>query len=140
MNKTAALFIFLGAFALAGLFLLFQPEPASVPASLSVAVATPLAPASTAPLAQTHRFDWRVTQGRRISGPELIQVRQGDSLMLTLISDHADELHVHGYDLELELKPGEAATLSFEATHTGRFDLELHHAHLELGAIEVLPE
>jgi hypothetical protein len=56
-----------------------------------------------------------------------------------LKSDIADELHLHGYDLHIKTKPGETATLRFNASKTGRFGYELHHAKAELGALEVYP-
>jgi hypothetical protein len=77
--------------------------------------------------------------GGKLVGPATITAREGDAISLTVTSDKADELHLHGYDLELTLRPGEPATLKFAATHTGRFTYELHHADIELGTLEVYP-
>lgn len=66
-------------------------------------------------------------------------VMQGDTVTLLVASDHADEMHVHGYDLEEKLQPKNATVLTFKADRSGRFTIELHHAHLELGALEVQP-
>ena len=41
---------------------------------------------------------------------------------------------------ELRIRAGEPATLEFAATRTGRFELELHKRHTELGALEVYPQ
>ena len=37
------------------------------------------------------------------------------------------------------LRAGEPATLAFTAEHAGRFEIELHHRHAEIGALEVSP-
>jgi len=38
------------------------------------------------------------------------------------------------------MSPEEVVTLDFTANRTGRFGLELHRAHAELGALEVYPQ
>jgi len=78
--------------------------------------------------------------GRLVSGPAVLQVKAGDRITLKIASNNSDELHVHGYDLRLRIKPEEVVNLDFTANRTGRFGLELHRAHAELGALEVYPQ
>ena len=66
-------------------------------------------------------------------------VHKNDTVSLSVTSDEADELHLHGHDLHARLVPGQAARLEFVARRTGRFTLELHRAGLELGAVEIYP-
>jgi FtsP/CotA-like multicopper oxidase with cupredoxin domain len=80
-----------------------------------------------------------VAKGRLTSGAPVLKVKQGDHVQLAITADSADELHLHGYNLHLNLKPGQRALLDFVARKTGRFTYELHHADIELGAIEVYP-
>jgi plastocyanin len=80
-----------------------------------------------------------VRHGRLVAGPAIIKLKQGDQVTLRVTSDGNDELHVHGYDLHLNLIAGQPAQLSFTADHSGRFEYELHHAHTDLGAFEVYP-
>lgn len=80
-----------------------------------------------------------VSDGWLSAGPDVVRVKQGEQVVLTFTSDKADELHLHGYDITVPLKPNTPATLSFTAKHAGRFGYELHHAHREIGAIEVHP-
>ncbi len=68
-----------------------------------------------------------------------IKVREGDRVTLRLTTDWPVEVHLHGYDLEEEASPGEAATLSFEADLTGRFEIEDHETGEVLGALLVQP-
>ena len=140
MNRPALLILGTGALILAGLFLALRPAPPVTPAAPPPKPAAATQPAAAAMPTQPRSFDIAVSQGRRISGPELIQVHAGDEVVLRMTSDQADELHLHGYDLHLRLLAGEPGTLSFKAVHSGRFDYELHHARLELGALEVLPQ
>jgi hypothetical protein len=78
-----------------------------------------------------------VRGGRLLSGPDVTRLVQGDKVTLRITSDAADELHVHGYDLHLHLVADKPASLSFTANRSGRFGYELHHAHTDLGALEV---
>ncbi|MFZ1904160.1 MAG: cupredoxin domain-containing protein [Steroidobacteraceae bacterium] len=89
--------------------------------------------------AQAHVVDIVVHQGKRVSGPAVIKVQQGDEVTLHITSDTADEFHLHGYNLLVHLAPNRTATLHFAAKLAGRFTFELHKADVELGAVEVYP-
>ncbi|MDD3763450.1 MAG: hypothetical protein PHP86_09195 [Nevskiales bacterium] len=71
--------------------------------------------------------------------PQTLLATQGDTIELTVVSPGDDELHLHGYDLSLRLHGGTPARLRFVARHAGRFELELHDRHTELGALEIRP-
>jgi hypothetical protein len=57
--------------------------------------------------------------------PAEVAVAEGDQVALRMPSESPVEVHVHGYDLEGEIEPDEAATLSFKANTTGRFEIEV---------------
>ena len=71
--------------------------------------------------------------------PGKIEVREGDRVSLRLTSEEPTEVHLHGYDLEEEVSPGEEATLSFEADLPGRFEIEDHESEDVLGVLLVQP-
>ncbi len=71
--------------------------------------------------------------------PDEVSVTEGAQVNLQITSDHPIEFHVHGYDLEEEVQPGEPGELSFEATTTGRFPIEDHDTEAELGTLVVQP-
>ena len=52
-------------------------------------------------------------------------------------------LHLHGYDIESKLAPGEPAAMAFKATIPGRFPVEVHGAgkgpHRPVLYLEVYP-
>lgn len=65
------------------------------------------------------------------------QVAQGDTVKLVVTSDEADEVHVHGVDLEEELTPGKPTTITFVAKDPGIYEVETHESGLQLVQIEV---
>ncbi len=71
--------------------------------------------------------------------PDEVSVTEGKQVSLQITSDHPIEFHLHGYDQEVEVEPGEPAELSFEATITGRFPIEDHATETELGTLLVQP-
>jgi hypothetical protein len=69
-----------------------------------------------------------------------VAVEVGDTVKISVVSDVADELHVHGYDLTLDLEPGEEGELEFEVTSDpgpGLYEVELEDRHLLLFQLEV---
>lgn len=143
MKKSALLFTGIGLVLLSALFLWLQPPPKPVP-ELPVPAPAPAAVAADAPVipavAEAQVFEWVVKNGQRVSGPELISVKVNDRVTLKLLTDRADELHLHGYELHGETLADRPAMLSFVAEHGGRFAIELHKSGLELATLEVLPQ
>ncbi|MES2491217.1 MAG: hypothetical protein V4607_15625 [Pseudomonadota bacterium] len=143
MNKKALLFLGLALAVLAGLSMVMRPASAPTQNSATVVQSGPvtvIAAPAVPELPKPKLFEIVVSKGQRVSGPASIQVQEGDDVELQITSDHADDLHMHGYDLHLKLQAGVPAKLAFKAEHSGRFDYELHHAHLELGTLEVMPK
>lgn len=82
---------------------------------------------------------WQVQEGRRVHGPDRVSARAGERLRLQVRSDRDDELHIHGYELRLALVANQSRTLELDLTRSGRFEVELHRAHLPLTVLEVQP-
>jgi hypothetical protein len=61
------------------------------------------------------------------------------SVVLTVTSDVADEVHVHGYDLMADVAPGAPATIRFTADAPGRFEIELENTGVQIAELEVRP-
>jgi hypothetical protein len=55
-----------------------------------------------------------------------VEVATGDHVHLRVTSDHADEVHVHGYDIEKEVSAGGTVTIDFTADIPGQFEVEAH--------------
>ena len=69
--------------------------------------------------------------------PGIITLKTGETLRLTVTSDHDDELHAHGFDKEAELTAGKPTTLDLSTTQPGTYEVETHHPELRLFKIVV---
>jgi hypothetical protein len=87
--------------------------------------------------AAEQRIEVTFADGKAGGDTGRVQVAAGTAVTLVVTSDVADELHVHGYDIEKELTPGTPATLQFDATVTGVFEVELHEADTVLLRLQV---
>ena len=61
----------------------------------------------------------------------------GEQVTLRVTSDVADHVHLHGYDVLVDVAPGETADLSFEATIPGVFEAELEDRRIPLVELEI---
>lgn len=68
-----------------------------------------------------------------------LSVRRDKDVVLIVDSALTDRVHLHGYDLEADVAPGQPATIRFRATAPGRFEIELEERGLEIGELEVRP-
>jgi FtsP/CotA-like multicopper oxidase with cupredoxin domain len=67
-----------------------------------------------------------VANGKVNPSGATIKVKAGQTVLVTATSDAPEELHIHGYDKELELTPGKAASVKFTANMKGTFEVETH--------------
>jgi heme/copper-type cytochrome/quinol oxidase subunit 2 len=68
-----------------------------------------------------------------------LEVTEGETVRFRVRSDTADHVHVHGYDLLQDVTPGKTVTMSFKATITGIFEIELEAAGKEIARLKVEP-
>src|SRR5262245_33107789 len=89
-----------------------------------------------------------IANGRVPDNMRLIRVKQNDTVKLEWSADKPISVHLHGYDIEKDVKPGATSEMTFVARATGRFTVEPHigktqsggHAHGDvLVTIEVYP-
>ncbi|HEY1078315.1 MAG TPA: hypothetical protein VGE51_16585 [Fontimonas sp.] len=139
------IFFLLAAALMTGLWALLRPIAQAPAPTATAAPAAPATPSTaeggtadivTAVVVAPRRF---TLEPGNPAAPKVMQVQVGEEVELSITTGSDDELHLHGYDLALPLRAGEPGTLRFVAEHAGRFELELHHAHAEIGVLEVLP-
>jgi glucose/arabinose dehydrogenase len=66
-----------------------------------------------------------VFEGGAVSvADDRIDIDAGDTVVINATSDVAEEIHVHGYDLFVDLEPGVAGSISFAADIPGIFEVE----------------
>jgi hypothetical protein len=91
----------------------------------------------TAAGATGQRIEVSIARGKISGAIGRVQVARGTPVTLVVTSDAADEVHLHGYDIEKELAPEKPATLQFTATLTGVFEVELHEANVVLLRLQI---
>ena len=88
-------------------------------------------------------IDVRIESRHVVTPNGAIRVVEGDAVELRWASDEAVELHLHGYDRKIRLRPGIPAAMSISAHATGRFPITSHgwgeHGHTALTFLEVHP-
>ena len=109
--------------------------------NLPVGLVQPVAPTQAQIIhpAEPKEFTLVVKDNKLASGPETLQVTQGAMVMIHITSDAAEKLHLHGYDMSVELGKNAPATLTLIAGQSGRFTYELENSKTEIGALEVQP-
>jgi plastocyanin len=95
------------------------------------------APSSRASTPAGQRIEVQVSGGEVSGDTGRVPVAAGEHVTLVLTSDVADEVHVHGYDLEAEMSPGQPTEIAFDATIPGVFEVELHEAGTQLLSLQV---
>jgi heme/copper-type cytochrome/quinol oxidase subunit 2 len=66
-------------------------------------------------------------------------VRENQRIRLVVTSDVSDHVHLHGYDLMVDVAPGRPGRLTLRATVPGRFEVELEDRRLQILELEVRP-
>lgn len=72
--------------------------------------------------------DVTVANGKVNPSGASVKVKAGQTVLITAVSDAADQLHIHGYDKELDLKPGKPTSVKFTANMKGTFEVETHES------------
>ncbi|WP_112246795.1 cupredoxin domain-containing protein [Kribbella monticola] len=118
-----------------------SPSPSNTPTSVPTSVptsapttATPGGPKTDTPsntADPSHdqadvTINVTVANGKVSPSGASIKVAAGQTVLVTAVSDTEEELHIHGYDKELELSPGKAASVKFTANMKGTFEVETH--------------
>jgi hypothetical protein len=70
----------------------------------------------------------RLEGGQVVGGPADVKVTKGDTVRIVVSADAHDDIHLHGYDIEKPVEPGQPARFKFKATIEGIFEIESHVA------------
>jgi len=103
--------------------------------STTTGPATTAKPTTTAD--PTPVIEVRVTGGKPQGGVRRERLKRGDTVVLRVVADVADEVHLHGYDLSANVAPGKPAQIRFTADITGVFEVELEQRKQPLLMLEV---
>jgi len=112
----------------------------TAPTTTEVPPATTEAPPATTEAAPAPvQVDVVVVGGEPQGGIVRESVDRDSEVVVTVTSDVADEVHVHGYDLMADVAPGAPATIRFTADAPGRFEIELEDTGVQIAELEVRP-
>ena len=109
----------------------------ALPALAAAVVLTAVACGGSSPPPQHVNFQFQV-EGSRMT-PAQATAHQGDTVNMTVSTDRAEEIHLHGYDYKFEPRPGQPAQKTFTADKTGSFEIEIESSSTHLGELEVQP-
>lgn len=115
--------------------------------ALTLAATATVARSVTAGEPVERTFRLRIEGDAVAGGFKVVRVEQGDHVRITWITDAPTVLHLHGYDIEVDVQPGVPADLIFDASIAGRFPINVHghgtaggHSESALVQIEVSPK
>jgi hypothetical protein len=87
--------------------------------------------------AVVRHFSVVVAAGRPVGGIKPLTAKKGDTIDLSVKSNVADEIHIHGYDFHKNVPAGGSVTFSFRATIDGNFVIELESKSEQIAALTV---
>ena len=93
----------------------------SVLAALTLVI---LASACSGSKPETINLDVSINAGMMI--PNKIVVKHNDTLVMNLSSDQQGAIHIHGYDIKLDVTPKTESQLIFKSDATGMYKIAFH--------------
>ncbi len=105
------------------------PGPSTAPPPASTTAAVGGATSTTVSLSTT---------GSTVTPkPTRVDLAVGATLTLVVTSDHDDQLHAHGFDVEAKLTAAKPTTIALTGRDPGVFEVETHHPALTLVTVAV---
>ena len=104
------------------------PTPAATSASPSPSASPTPMPSETS-AANTVTIDITIADGQVSPNGDKIDIELGQTIVLNVTSDEADEIHAHteGDGYELEVPAGKLVTGEFAINGPGSYEVESHH-------------
>lgn len=137
INWLYIIVVFIAGLALVGLFIMLRPKPVAAPQTNDGRQEV----VESLPSPAVKTFNLIIGDRNLKDGAgELIEVLEGDEVVLNITSDEPGEFHLHGYGISADLTANELQEIKFTADTAGRFEFEIHEFDKTLGAIEVFPK
>ena len=109
----------------------------AAPSAAATTTADAATPASPSADPEAQHIELQFADGTVAGGVQRVPVALGSTVELSVTSDVADELHLHGYDESAAVPAGGTGTVTFVADIPGIFELELEELGEELATLEV---
>lgn len=81
-----------------------------------------------------------VKGGQPVDGVADLDFVSGGRVTFEVESDVAEHVHVHGYDVIMDIEPGKPVTFDFPADIEGVFEVELEDSAVQIAEITVSPQ
>jgi hypothetical protein len=108
-------------------------------ASSPTTASTPSTATATSPGAAPAVPTVRVVDAKPQGGLAKLEFKKGDAVRFRVVSDTADEIHVHGYDIHKDVAKGGSVTFAFPGRIEGRFVVELEAKGVQIAQLDVVP-
>ena len=116
-----------------------QPAATTQPAATQATTSTSATTTATKPAAPPAPPTVRVVNAKPQGGVQKLNFNKGDQIRFRIVSDTADEIHVHGYDLMKDVAKGGSVTFAFKGSIDGRFVVELEGHGEQIAELDVAP-
>jgi hypothetical protein len=80
-----------------------------------------------------------VKNAKPAGGIQKISANKNDRIKLEVVSDTADEIHVHGYNFMKDVPKNGSIAFDFKATIDGSFEIELEGRKQQIAELDVAP-
>ena len=81
----------------------------------------------------------RVRAGKPVGGVKNLSWEKGDTIRITVASDEAHEVHIHGYDVSKDVAAGGTAQFKIDANLDGIYEIELEDLAEPIAELKVEP-
>jgi heme/copper-type cytochrome/quinol oxidase subunit 2 len=82
-------------------------------------------------------IDVTIANGKITPPATTYNVSLGSTVTITVTSDAADTVHVHGYEIEKDVVAGAKTVITFVADKTGRYEVETHTVEATIATLNV---
>jgi heme/copper-type cytochrome/quinol oxidase subunit 2 len=98
---------------------------------------TPSPSPQPSPTPQAKVIQVTVSGGQVSTAERRVEIPLGEMVRIEVTADVTDEVHVHGYERKVPVRPGETAVVEFEADIPGVFEVELEKSRVHLLELRV---
>ncbi|MCA0295009.1 MAG: cupredoxin domain-containing protein [Actinobacteria bacterium] len=106
--------------------------PTTTAPGTSASASTGASASTEVPRAGSTTVEITLADGKADPNGQRLELAKGTTLILQVTADHADEVHVHGYDIEIEVAAGKTVTKEIVLDQVGRFEVESHEPPLTI--------
>jgi hypothetical protein len=77
--------------------------------------------------------------GKPVGGVKALEYERGERVRFTVRSDVADEVHVHGFEIQKDVPAKGSVRFGLPADIEGVFEVELHHSQIKIAELRITP-